>query len=359
MYLHCSNAHDVLKTYTASVKPLIEELYNKKIREAKSIHAISGSAIDRFFDLLISGKFVRGTLVTLLYEIFGGTNTNNILKASLSLELFQTAILIHDDILDEDSFRRNKETIHTYYKKIAEKNNIRGDASKYGNAMGICIGDGGFYLSIEYLLESNFEPTILNRALLLFVTAVQKVIYGQELDVSSTDKIPDVNQILLTYALKTSEYTGILPLSLGATLAGMQNESILKATRLFGQNLGWIFQIQDDILGLFGDDKLTGKSNMNDLIRGKNTLLVARLVKSLPKIEKDFFYTIFSHPNATAQDIDKVRTLIQNTGVLEEVTQMKHSYYQTGLQHIPAITTNQQYQKLLASFLDLAGNRNS
>ena len=230
-----SLAQQYLKQYLQKTKPLFRAYLEKKMREAKRIGSLPAEVLKHFAAIAERGKKIRGALVVLGYQLAGGKDLVSIYDASLFIELFQAAILVHDDIMDKDVIRRGLPALH----------------KKYGVPLGICAGDVAFYLSWEKLLSSNFSSDRLIRASQLYAQYVIRLAHGQVLDVKNLSfRKTSESTILNILRFKTAEYTGVLPLLVGATLGGMDDQKKLNSLKKFGLSLGWAFQIQDDILGL-------------------------------------------------------------------------------------------------------------
>ena len=109
-----------LDNYGKKVKPLLNSYLDSKIRETTKINKYLAELLKHIKKLSLRGKRIRGALTTLGYEAAGGINHKEILKTSLFIELFHTGILIHDDFMDNDDFRRGVETIHKHFEFIGK-----------------------------------------------------------------------------------------------------------------------------------------------------------------------------------------------------------------------------------------------
>lgn len=198
------------------------QLFKKTIKDKKLV-----SLFDQFILSCQGGKRIRGVLVKIGYEIAGGKGSLEIYKAAVAFEIFQTAILAHDDIIDQSPIRRGRPSL---YKSV-------------GNNQALVLADIGFFLS-NTLIDNPKAAKFFNKAMI-------NTGLGQLLDTNKS-------QTIQTYELKTAWYTFIGPLSLGAILGGA-NEKLLKNLEVFGKNLGIAYQIQDDILD--GDPVKTGALN--------------------------------------------------------------------------------------------------
>lgn len=204
------------------------------------------------------GKQIRPLLVLLAAEA-GGGDWKKALPAAAAVELIHNFSLIHDDIEDQDEIRRGRPTVW----KI------------WGQAQAINTGDTIFALANITLtdLENTLSPEKALEAEKLFHTACLRLTQGQHLDIAfeSMDEVKLENY----WQMVGGKTAALLTFSLeaGALCAGVSSE-IQSNYRDFGHYLGLAFQVQDDILGIWGDEKIIGKSSTGDLVVRKKTLPV-------------------------------------------------------------------------------------
>lgn len=182
-------------------------------------------------------------------------------NVGVSLELLQAYFLIHDDWMDQDSERRGGPTAHVSLTKTF------GDVH-LGACSAILAGDFALGLATDSLARAAARTPRASDALRVFAEMQLAAVLGQELDVVGRAKNPE-----LVYELKTASYTVGGPLRLGATLAGATPKT-LAALEAVSRPLGVAFQLRDDLIGVFGETKVTGKPRGADLTAGKNTSLV-------------------------------------------------------------------------------------
>ncbi len=204
------------------------------------------------------GKRVRPLIVLLTCEAAGG-DWQNALPAAAAVELVHNFSLIHDDIQDNSPIRRGRETVW----------------KRWGIAQAINSGDAMFSLAHLSLLrlESTTTSDITNLAANILHSACLQLTKGQYLDLAyeSREHLP-LDAYWKMVAGKTAALLSACT-ELGAIVANT-NQSRREAFRDFGYFLGLAFQAQDDILGIWGDAALTGKSNESDLFAGKKSLPV-------------------------------------------------------------------------------------
>ncbi|MBI5534932.1 MAG: polyprenyl synthetase family protein [Deltaproteobacteria bacterium] len=256
---------------------------------------------------LRGGKRIRPALLVVGFLAADDTQSPEAaLDAGVALELLQTYLLVHDDWMDGDDMRRGGPSVPAMMRK-------HHGTSQQADAASILAGDYASALAMDVLSRLDTQSDRLLKVLGLFAQIEQDVICGQQLDVSG-----QVGEVESYYALKTGSYTVRGPLVLGATLAAAQPQ-IMAALEEYGAPLGIAFQMQDDLLGTFGDTKRTGKPVGEDLRRGKHTIISHEARKILSSAEIRKFERVFGNANATAQAIRDVTQMLEDKGVLKAV----------------------------------------
>lgn len=295
------------------------------------------SLIDLFIKSCEGGKRLRGALVVLGYNLVKGKKNGDIFQAAVAYEIFQTAILIHDDVIDKSLLRRG---IPTYYTALG------GD--HYGISQAISIGDVGLFLATKLISETKFRADYKIKAITLFTQNIILTGLGEALDVELPhQKSFEEKDIIKIFELKTAYYTFIGPLSLGAMLGGA-DEKLLKNLFAFGKNLGIAFQIHDDILGVFGDQDRLGKSVTSDIEEGKNTLLISYALKNASSRQKNILKKYYGNGKINKREIDLIRDIFVKTGALDRSRQLELKYVKIAQKVIPKITEDLKMQKLLS-----------
>lgn len=315
--------------------------------QAERIHASLGPLATLFAERNFGGKTLRGCLVCLGYELANGAPSREIYKPAAAIEIFQTAVLAHDDIIDKSPTRRGKPTI---YRELG------GD--HYAISQTICLGDMGFFLGVKLISESSFPSEYKNKASFMFSQMVINTCLGEMLDIElpRLEKGKTESAVLQIHRLKTSFYTIIYPLSIGAILAGA-NKSLLKHFEVFGENLGIAFQIQDDILGVFGDEAKLGKSVTSDIEEGKNTLLITYALKHTNLEQKKVLAKYYGTGAITKKEHEEVMKVFVDTGSLAYSKRKAEQYAAQAKKVIPKMTKDIAKRKLLSELADFLVSR--
>jgi geranylgeranyl diphosphate synthase, type I len=280
----------------------------------KSISPILFKHIREF--ALRKGKRVRPTLFIIGYLGFAKKTVTGIYTSALSLELLHDFMLVHDDIIDKSELRRDKPTMHILLGRYLEgAKNIKFS----GQDLAIVAGDVMYALALDTFMAVKENPVRKEKALKKLFQAAMYTGSGEFIELfSGTKDISKISQeeIYKIYDFKTAYYTFGFPLTMGAVLAGAKENEIKKLFR-YGVYLGRAFQIKDDILGMFSEEKEIGKSNLCDLQEAKKTLLVWRAYKKgLPR-QKSAIKSIMTKERISKQDLIKMRKIVEETGSLD------------------------------------------
>jgi geranylgeranyl diphosphate synthase type I len=299
-----------LKSYKAKIdKALIERLELEKER-AKKVNFANKKILDFIIDFCErGGKRIRPLLLIKGYEAVGKKLTQEIIRVSICIELLEAYLLIHDDIIDRDGLRRGGPSFHKMTSKW-KKN------SHFGLSSAIIAGDMLGSLAAQVIIESKFSEHFKLRALSEFIDAELCCFHGELYDVILEQEEATEEDFFRMVDLKTSSYTTKAPLVIGAILGGGKEKEI-ETLREYGRLLGRAFQIVDDILGTFGDKKITGKPTASDIKQGKKTLLLLyALQKATPK-DIAFLHNSVGNRRLKKQDLQRVKEIFIRTGALD------------------------------------------
>ena len=266
------------------------------------------------YSLESKGKRYRPIIVHLAGRSFK-SDPDELMKISLGIELLHNFTLIHDDIMDSDDIRRNVPTLH----------------KKFDVPSAILAGDGIFTISQLILISLEHNSTKL---LQKYNEVVLEICEGQALD----KEFEDQAEIELdAYIDMVKKKTGAL---LGACLclpAIMYGESSEKVEKLYnvGKCLGVAFQLQDDFLEIFGDEKVIGKSLGSDIIANKKTAIA--LIAN--KINSDEWNNLISKFDGS--NLEKIRNFLSNNGINSEVENLTNTYFQSSYESLLKLGFNQ------------------
>jgi len=352
-----------MKEFFRKYKKTTEEYLRRyfKQNENKFSRVYPGGGQDackRLALFVTQGKMVRGSLVILSYLMFKKRISPEVVKIAAAVELFHSALLVHDDIMDRDILRRGKATIFYQYQKIAQKKKFQ-DPYHFGISSGICAGDICFFLGFEILTQLKVKPAQRQEIIEVCVKELTKVGLAQMYEMylgSSNNKLTE-DDIISVYKYKTARYTFSLPLLVGALLANQGRKVITKLNKL-GEYLGIIFQIKDDELGLFGSEKIIGKPVGSDIKETKKTLFYFYLWQRASEKERRKLRNIFGQSRLTKRMLLCVLSLIEQYGIRKEVNKTIGKFRNKGRKLIISLSIPRQYQQILLEIMDYIVARN-
>ncbi len=280
-----------------------------------AINAWGADFTKRIRPFVFGGKMIRGGLILIAHDRFGGKAGTDAVKTAAAMELFHSAFLIHDDIMDDDPLRRGKPSIHIQYGALAGKKGLA-DAPGFGRAAALCAGDMLIFMGLEILASLKSPAAVKARVLALFGRELAHVGPAQVQDVYSgkTRRAVSLEDIFRLYTFKTARYTYSLPLSAGALLAGA-GQGALRALENIGLDLGLVFQIKDDELGQFGSASATGKPVGSDVGEGKKTLYYLYLNRACgPKAA-----ALYGKRRPTSKEIARLNALLRAEKIPERI----------------------------------------
>lgn len=263
--------------------------------------------------LSLGGKRLRPILTVISGEIFNIPKEESI-HAALCIELFHNFSLIHDDIMDEAPVRRGKPTVHT----------------KWNSNVALLSGDAMFIEGYKQL--ANYSDHRLALLLRRFNETTIEVCQGQQLDMDF-EKLETVSEpeYIEMIRLKTSVLLGCA-LEFGAIL-GDRDEAIRKNIYEFGVSLGIAFQIQDDILDLYGNPEVFGKQVGGDILANKKTLLFLK-GKELAKTHSDDRFVKLVQMHADAEKVAYAKVLFEELGAKTAAIDAVNSYYDQAMNNL-------------------------
>jgi len=323
----------------------LESYFKFKLNECDDMRI--KDTITRLRDFTMNGgKRLRPILMIMGYSMFAEPD-ERIIKASISIEMAQSFLLIHDDIMDQSDMRRGKPSFHKGIEKILDGN----DAKRIAENLAISAGDLIDTFSHEALLRSGFGLENLLDADFEFSKIIEDTGKGQILDIySSIENLYSEERLTKLHFLKTARYTIQGPLLMGAYLSG--NKKYIQEIKDFGKYAGISFQLYDDLLGIFGEEEKTGKSIKGDVNEGKKTLLIIKAYENSEKEDRDFIEKCLKNGNIGDSDFNKLRELIKSTGSYEYTKQKINEYNEKARYALAKIGGNKDIAKMLDFLLE-------
>lgn len=279
------------------------------------------------------GKGLRPLMCLLACQAAGG-DWRNALSFAAALELVHNFSLIHDDIQDGDTQRRHRDTVW----------------HKWGLAQGINAGDsmrGLAALTLVQGVDDACPATQIRLAVEGLEKASLEMIEGQFLDITyERDTEVTTDQYLAMIGRKTGALFGC-SYYLGALAAGSEAR-VSEAWRQFGLDMGAVFQIRDDVLGVWGDEDRLGKPVASDIRRKKMCLPVVHALQSAQGQDRKSMHAIYGNDDpATDEDVDEVLGVLDRTGAREYCQALAAQHNDSAMRRLDALKLDKEMDSQL------------
>ncbi len=316
------------------------ESYRKKFEDFL-IHQFFNKNPQNLYDpinyiLSKGGKRIRPILVMLAYELYKKKN-QYVLPAAAAMEIFHNFTLVHDDIMDNADLRRGAQAVHT----------------KFGVPSAILSGDVMMMISYRLLLSYG-DPVIVKKIMSLFTEISIQLCEGQQMDMDFEDAVDvTIDQYVEMITKKTSILLGA-SLAIGGALGGA-NDADQNHLFEFGKNIGIAFQIQDDVLDVYGSQSKVGKVNAGDIINNKKTYLYLKAIELAGESDKLELKNLYTNKVSDPKEkIKRVKTIFNSCAVKAYADQVMEAYMILGVSHLDALNVGQDEilkLKTLANYL--------
>ncbi len=345
-----SRVQDVLDSWLSCQRTLLEEVDPACLPIATAVQ-----------ELISGGKRLRAGFCYWGWRGAGGQDEEVAVQAAASLELFQAAALLHDDVIDDSDIRRGLPAAHRRFEALHRDEGWQGDPRRFGLAAAVLAGDLCLSWSAGLLSQAATGlPTGRREAgRAVYEQMTTQLMGGQYLDVLTQarplgdDALERARRVI---RFKTVRYTVEHPLHLGARLAGA-DAGLLDAYSAYAGTVGEAFQLRDDVLGVFGDPAMTGKPSGDDLREGKRTVLLALAHRAATGKQRTTLDALVGDPGLDREGVDAVREVLVSTGALAEVEQMIARLAEQGRAALVDAPVTQPARDVLRDLVDVATRR--
>lgn len=308
-----------LATWLQQIDRTITDTLESQSHPTATLGPVARELLDPVSDSVAGGKRMRPLLLFASHAAHNGTQTSAAALVAAALELFQTAALIHDDVLDASDTRRGVPALHRRVERMHADHKWDSSSQDFGEAGAVLAGDLALMASQRALTEGLLllEPVRARMVAELFSDMADLVTLGQYADMRAAvqpistlgNQEEDIRAVMRS---KTASYTAEAPLALGAALAGA-SEKVVGQMKQAGLALGHAFQLRDDLLGLVGAPAATGKPTGGDIREGKRTLVLWRAWLGTDDRGRALISSTLGDRNAADARVAEVLDVIQST----------------------------------------------
>jgi len=310
------------------------------------------------------GKRLRPAILLFSCGAVGG-DEKKALPAAAAVEVFHTWTLVHDDIIDRDGTRRGEDTVHEHFRKTMlhrEQHPLTAsEAAHYGVSIGILAGDvqhgWGISMMTELATANGISPDVtlflINR---LDTRVLNILVEGEVLDVQfsylpidelNEEKIIDMlwrkTGVLYEFCAQAGAMIGLGTLE--------PEHPYVTALGKFSSLCGIAFQLQDDILGIVGDEKKLGKPVGSDLREGKRTTIVSYAYNRANDKQKQCMTRVLGNPDASVEDVRVVTDWLIKSGGVQYTIDKANSYIHEALPLLETLPAS-RYRDLLQAWAE-------
>lgn len=265
--------------------------------------------------VLSGGKRLRPAFCHWAFVGCGGDADDPIvIDAGAAFELMHAFALFHDDVMDDADSRRGAPTTHRTFAGLHRESGWAGEARRFGDGMAILIGDLAFVYSDQLMAGANATAWRIWNELRIELNV------GQVLDMlGSVQGVRDLAHAERICRYKSGKYTIERPLHLGAALADPARfDELAPRLSAYGLPLGDAFQMRDDVMGAFGDERTTGKPVGGDLREGKPTPLLARALADATPAQREVLMMV-GRPELGDDGVAAIQNVLVETGALADL----------------------------------------
>jgi geranylgeranyl diphosphate synthase, type I len=309
---------------------------------------------------LRGGKMLRPALVLWSCGVFGG-EPRLALPVAAAVEVFHNWTLVHDDIIDQDDFRRGAPSVHRLISDLVKDRTDRAD--EFGVAIAILAGDVQQAWSNRLVLGAVDVPAPIRLSLLSRLNNYvnPRLISGEALDVEfELRPFADITPDELTTMLRNKTALLLRFSAESGAMIGLRTddpeEPRVKRLGHLAEAAGLAFQLRDDVLGMFADEKKLGKPVGSDLRRGKRTFLFALGLHRMSDKDRAQFLQYLGNPSLTAVDCAQAGKMLRDCGALAETEKLAQTCLESALVELEELPKN-RYHDLLEQWVRFVAAR--
>jgi len=296
-----------LLNYAKYIAKMVDDFILNNVLKGKPDYLYSASS----HLLKAGGKRLRPTLLILSSRVVGG-NEKKAIPAAAAVEILHNFTLIHDDVMDMDDFRRGVPTVHKVW----------------GIPTAIIAGDLLFSKSFEALLklkELNVDHKSIVKSAEILAHTASTIAEGQAMDMAFEERADVSEEEYFTMIYKKTAVLFEATTKIGALIGGGSIHEV-EALGTYGKYLGLAFQIQDDILGVVGEEKKLGKPVGSDIREGKKTIIVLHALRKATPKEKEKILETLGNRTLSKESITEIITLLKDLGSIDYAKELALKY---------------------------------
>jgi len=309
---------ETLEDYGVMIEERIKDYFKNLKEEAGRYHPFIADVYSNLEEFVLRrGKRLASCSTLLMYKGYTGRVDDNILDVCVGIEIYRHCILIHDDVIDMDTFRRGGRTIHQTF--------TEGYNGRFGEGVAVFLGNIAYSLASRVIMNSGFPEEKIVKSLSLLSKGYREVNESQILDLLFEYKRNvDVNEWLVMASKRAASLFKVTML-IGAVLGDASREDLKKLEEA-AVNIGYAFDIQDDIIDTFADEEQYGKPPCRDIILGKKPLHVICALNLTDLEGSRNLRVLLGKKHLNREDIHLIRDMIRKSRGLEAAKEISRKH---------------------------------
>ncbi len=334
-----------LDKYSAVIEERLRKFLNESIKEAASYHPFIEKVYCDVVEFIFrKGKRLASCSTLLTYKGYTGEVDERILKVCIGVELYRHAILVHDDLVDLDDSRRGGDTLHRKFMTSYSPYNNR-----FGDGAAVFAGNIIFALGIRSITESGFSPETINRVLCLTSEAYHDVNESQILDLLFEQRDVSIAEWHIMASKRAASLFKVTILT-GAILAGAP-EIDFSLLEKAAENIGYSFDIQDDIIDSFAKKQEYGRSTCLDISKNKKPLHIIYALNSTDTKITKALKCLLGKQFLSFGEKDLARQLLRDSGGLDAAKHASKKYAIQARDFISQTSLTEDIKEFFNSFI--------
>ncbi len=327
--------------YSKMIEEHLKEYFYSLNLEAERYHQFIHKTYDNLAEYTLRrGKRLASTYTLITYSGYQGGVDEAILRACSGIELYRHSILLHDDLVDKEELRRGGKVFHSLFDGYDER---------LGVGVAVFTGNIAYTLAVQKIFSSGFERSRLARAVMLLNAGFLSVNESQILDLLFEYTEPDVEE-WYTMASKRAASLFKTTILIGAVLGDAPEDDILVLTEA-AENIGYSFDIQDDIIDTFASRDQYGREPAGDIVRGKKPLHIVYALKMADDNTLALLREVRSKRRISEDELETIRRGLRSCGALDAAKEKSRLHAQKASEQIEQAGMTDEAKEFFKSLL--------
>ena len=337
---------ETLDQYGVLIDEELRNFFTETKNAAKTYHPFIEKVYSNMKEFVLrKGKRLASCSTLLTYKGYTSDIDTQILKVCVGIELYRHSILVHDDFIDKDEFRRGGKTFHRMFSE---------DDRRLGDGTAVFTGDMMYSMALRSIVNSGFAQKKLDRVLSMLLEGYRNVNESQILDLLFECKEPNADE---WYVMASKRAASLFKTTIlvGAVL-GNAPEADLQPLGEAATHLGYSFDIQDDIIDTFASLEQYGRPPGGDLALGKKPLHVIYTLKLADRDGLNMLMSLTGKEHISLESLEQVREVIRGSGGLKEAKEKSRSHAEKAKELIAQTGLSGETKEFFASLITYIEN---